>query len=186
MQMPPAKKLQVSNFVDKLTQYTKLKKTLNTRYGTHEDGFFRGISYYDIEQTVGDEILKFIPEEYRNCFQVVLMIINKQDIPPHIDSNVSVAINFYLKTAGDSVTTFYELPVDKTSKKIENQTDGCIFDYNDLVEQYNFTAKEDEVWILNVKTPHSVKCETSGLRIAFCVSSSTISYENACKILNLK
>jgi hypothetical protein len=189
MPIPPAKRLPLSDFRDTLMGYTKLKKTLNNRYGINDDGYFRGICYYNIEETVNDEILKIIPEDYRKCFKVVLMVINKQDIPPHIDSNTLVAINFYLKTAGDSITTFYDLPVNdnlNVNTKIENQTDGCILDYENLVEQYNFTAKEDEAWILNVKTPHSVKCETNGLRIAFSIQSSTVSYENACKILNLK
>ena len=180
----PAKQIPLSNFKDTLLEYTKLKKKLNNRYGKDENGYFKGISYYDVDKLINDEILKIIPAEYRQCFKVFLMVINT-DILPHIDSNTLVAINLYLKTSGASVTTFYDVKDNVNSvKKLENQTDGCIFDYENLVEKYKFTAKEDEVWILNVKTPHSVKCERNDLRIAFSIQSSTVSYEQALKLIN--
>jgi hypothetical protein len=181
----PAKQIPLSDFKDTLLEYTKLKKTLNNRYGIQQNGYFRGISYYDVDKLINDEILKIIPDEYRQCFKVFLMVINTPEILPHIDSNTQVAINLYLKTSGASVTTFYDKKNGSNDiiEKIENQTDGCIFDYDNLVEKYKFTAKEDEAWILNVKMPHSVKCETNDLRIAFSIQSSTISYEQALKLL---
>jgi hypothetical protein len=167
--------------------YKTAKKTLNTRYGEEHNGYFKGISYYTVHQHVKDTVLKIIPEPYKKCFDVFLMIINRTEIPPHIDSNTLVAINMYLKTNGNSVTTFWDNPVKEqtNSTQIENQTDGCILDYKNLVENYSFIAKENETWVLNVKMPHSVKCEEDNFRIAFTIQSSTISYEQTLKMFNL-
>ena len=71
----PAKQIPLSDFKDTLLEYTRLKKTWNNRYGIQENGYFRGISYYDVDKLINDEILKIIPDEYRQCFKVFLQLI---------------------------------------------------------------------------------------------------------------
>lgn len=184
----PATQLPCTSFSDILFPCLKYKKTLNVRYGKEdENGYFKGISYYNVEKDIEDVLLNIVPEMYRDTFKVLLMIINRDEIPPHIDSNALVVINLYLKTCGATKTTFYtEKKFDTEYTKIENQTDGYMLDDKNLDEIYSFVAKEDEAWVLDVKKPHSVKCETKNeIRIAFTLLSFTQSYEDTLKIFNI-
>jgi len=186
--MKYAIQLPCTSFSSILLPLLKLKKKLNIRYGTEENGHFKGVSYYNVEKNIEDILLNIIPEVYRNKFKVLLMIINRNEIPPHIDSNALVVINLYLKTCGNTITTFYTENPDVPSDviKIKNQTDGYILDDKNLIETCSFMAKEDEAWILNVKKPHSVKCQVKNeLRIAFTLLSFTLSYEDTLKIFNI-
>ena len=188
--MNPATKLSFTNFADKWLQYVMPVITynkLNTRYGTNDNGIFEGISYYNLPDDIKSEILNsIIPDEHKHYFDVKLMIINKKEVPPHVDSGAMVAINFYLTTCGETITSFYkEIESSSINKtKIDNQTDGYMIDNKNLVNNFSFVAKKDEVWILDVKKPHSVKCELSNeIRIAFNILSRDLSYESVCQKL---
>lgn len=188
--MNPAAKLSFTNFADKWLQYVMPVITynkLNTRYGTNDNGIFEGVSYYNLPDDIKSEILNsIIPDEYKKHFDVKLMIINKKEVPPHVDSGAMVAINFYLTTCGETTTLFYKEIESSASIKtnIDNQTDGYMIDSKNLVNIFSFVAKKDEVWILDVKKPHSVKCELSNeIRIAFNILSHDLSYELVCQKL---
>ena len=179
--MNPVVRFKCPDFKDAWLPYIKSKKSLNVRYGEEDiNGYFKGISYYSVQTDIETEILKVLPENLRNEFEVLLMIINTQEIPPHIDSNCLDTINFYIKT-GKGQTYFYKEIAPSKKTKIENQTDGYILDKSCLQEFFSFEAQEDEAYILNTKVPHSVKCET--LRIAFVIQSYIHSYEEVVKML---
>ena len=77
-------------------------------------------------------------------------------IPPHTDSGIKSTINIYLKT-DNCLTQFYKFKNDKPkTEQVENQTDGFIFDENDLEKTTSFIAKPNEAWLLDVSLPHSV------------------------------
>ena len=100
------------------------KEMLNVRYGEEVNGEFKGISYYHIPKKLEKKILNIF--KLKGDFEVQLMVITNDEIPPHIDSNATVSINYYIKTCGNTVTSFYESNNESTIIKINNQTDGYI------------------------------------------------------------
>jgi hypothetical protein len=172
--MDPVTRFKCPSFKEVWSPYLKEKKTLNVRYGTEVDGYFRGISYYTFPKETEAKILKVLPERLRTEFEVYLMVINTCEIPPHTDSNALATINFYMKT-GSGKTFFYRETKPSEKKQIKNQTDGYMLDPSCLEEIFSFTAQEDEAWILDTKTPHSVTCDT--LRVAIVLQSFRHSYE---------
>ena len=177
--MNPVVRFKCQEFKDVWLPYIS-KKTLNVRYGEEDiNGHFHGISYYSVEKDIKSKILKVLPENLRDKFEVLLMVINTQEIPPHVDSNCLATINFYIKT-GKGQTYFYKEITPSKKIKIKNQTDGYIIDKSCLQEFFSFEAQENEAYILNTKVPHSVKCET--LRIAFVLQSYIHSYEEVIKM----
>ena len=96
--MNPVVRFKCQDFKDVWLPYIS-KKTLNVRYGEEDiNGHFHGISYYSVEKDIKSKILKVLPENLRDKFEVLLMVINTQEIPPHVDSNCLATINFYIKT----------------------------------------------------------------------------------------
>ena len=183
MMPPPAIKFKCQSFSQEWLPLVKLQKKLSVRYGEEENGYFKGVSYYSVTRDVQQVIFDSVPKVCRHMFdEVFIMVINREHVPPHIDSNALATINFYVKTAGQSVTTFYAETAPSEKIKIPNQTDGYMLDPSNLVETFSFCAKEDEAWLLNIKSPHSVQCE-KGLRVAFTLQSFRHSYEEIVKTL---
>jgi hypothetical protein len=163
-----------------------IKQQLIVNYGKVVNNKFMGISYYHIDETTQKNIMnEFIPKNYQHFFEVTWMEITSPYIPPHTDSKVNCVINIYLDT-NDAVTTFYKVNKECNTIKIANQTDGSIFDENSLEKIYQFKAKPNEVWILDIKQPHSVYSENSNIdnvRTAYCVQSKVLNYESVKSIL---
>jgi hypothetical protein len=155
------------------------------RYGSEVDGLWQGISYYSVNSKIQKKILSTMPENYRSKFDVSLMVINRMEIPAHTDNNILVSVNFYIDTA-DAVTKFHKVKTNQEAKiiKLSNQDDGAIFDADCLDLVGEFKANKNEVWVLDVKKPHSVSCSTNSNRIAYCLQSIKVSYDQTLKILN--
>ena len=163
-----------------------LKKDLVINYGTYINNKFIGISYFKIDTDLEQSILKsIIPKNYTHLFDVFLMEINSNYIPPHTDSGTNTVINIYIDT-NDATTIFY-LPKKKYQQnihtiKIKNQTNGNIFDKDSLEKMCSFKAKPNDIWILNVRLPHSVISKnTNDIRIAYSIST-TMPYESVKKL----
>ena len=175
----------IENLINYIMDF-EYEKILDVRYGEEKDGHFKGIAYYYFPDHLNKMIINtIIPFEYREYYLSKLMIINRKYIPPHIDSDILVSINLYIKTSGNSITTFYnENSKNKLNKiKIKNQTDGYILDNNDLDKIHSIIAKKNDLWILNVKKLHSVECEIDDEeRIAIVINSKILSYEETLKI----
>lgn len=119
-----------------------------------------GIDYKKIWSPDVDNLLKVIPKRYWDDFHLTLMTINR-DIPPHTDTEIITTINFYIETGG-AKTVFYEPIVDNPrTAQVENQTDGHIYFKEELKEVGSFTAKDFEIWVLDVKKIHSVEGEVT-------------------------
>lgn len=166
-------------------------KVLKHQYGGHQDEKFVGISYYAIDPSIEEDILKkTIPESYIKHFYVMWMEINTPYIPPHTDSNVLSVINIYINT-NDAKTTFYSICASNPRLlKITNQTDGSMYDESDLEEICSFTADPYDMWILNIKKPHSVSAPTNNnnntVRTAYCIYSYDLDYETVKRIILTK
>jgi len=114
----------------------------------------RGIAYHYVDFGKFN-MLNIIPKQYKEYFFVTMMCINTQ-IPPHTDSGIKSNINIYLKT-DNCLTQFYKFKNNTPkTEQVDNQTDGFIFDENDLEKTTSFIAKPNEVWLLDVSQPHSV------------------------------
>jgi hypothetical protein len=163
-----------------------IKKDFIIDYGTHVNGKFIGISYFSIDPQLENHIIQtIIPTHYQHLFNVLLMEINSDYIPPHTDSYINCVINIYIDT--NDATTIFHLPkknYQNKSFKIKNQTDGNIFDKNSLEKICSFKAKPNDIWLLNVKLPHSVISKnTTDLRIAYSIQTN-MDYESVKKIFN--
>ena len=98
-------------------------------------------------------------------------------VPPHTDSGINSTINIYLDT-GDCTTQFYEFGTDNPkTKQVGGQSDGFIYDENDLIKTNSFNAKPYEAWLLDVTKPHSVKPGKDFKERTAIAISSTLCYD---------
>ena len=124
------------------------------------------ITYYDAELLEGS-IYDTIPKEYRGDFYLSVTKITDA-LPPHTDSQIKTAINFYIEPA-DYVTTFYTPEPKAVKRQVENQTNGYIFQEHELANRGSFKAKPGDAYLLGVDRVHSVK--GSGNRTLLCLST---------------
>ena len=63
--------------------------------------------------------------------------------------------------------------------QIENQTDGCVYDLDDLIETESFIAQPGDVYILNVSKVHSVipLDDNEVKRKAICFSTRSLNFD---------
>jgi hypothetical protein len=115
----------------------------------------QGIDYKKIWSPEADQLLTVIPEQYRDDFHLTIMTINTR-IPPHTDTEIVTTINFYISTQ-DCRTQFFNARPGARTFQIANQTDGYIYDEEDLDPLDSFVAKPNEAWVLDVKEIHSVE-----------------------------
>lgn len=157
------------------------------RFGaTKSDGSFGGIAYYDIDPEM-TQYLKdaLIPVEYHSEFEVNGMLINEKNIPPHTDSDTLTSINIYVKTA-KAVTKFYNVKYDDLLvEKLKTQTDGKIYSFDQIEEDSSFIAEPGDIWVLDVKRPHSVHCYVKENRYAYVVQSDSLNFQQVKEILGI-
>lgn len=179
--MIPAKKLGSLN-VSKIKHVPITIMGLLNEYGVYKDGEFYGIRYYKINKEAEDFLKKqILSNDLSGKFNMYLMLINYDDIYPHTDSDIETVINYYIKTS-NAITHFWKLK-DNNSKslKISNQTDGSVYPIESLDHCFDFKAKDNDIWLLNVKEIHSV-VGSNDLRVAFCFQSKMI-FEDILKLL---
>lgn len=165
-----------------LTLDKNIAKEEFANFGSVIGNEFKGIQYNRIPQYCTDTMLEVVPENYRKHFTSGIMKINVPYASPHTDSGVTAVLNFYVQTA-DAVTVFYnQLTEDSVSTKIKNQTNGSVFKLKDLVPVANFKALPGDVWLLDVTKPHSVIAASAVDRIAFCLHTNSLSFEEVKKI----
>ncbi len=157
---------------------TKIQYGMDTPIG------FAGIRYSYINLSNSEELLQIVPEEYRDNCTLSVMDLNYR-IPPHTDSGIEAIVNFYIKTSG-CITQFYKFKnEDVKTMQIENQTDGFIYDVNDLEETGSFIAEDGDAYLLDVSKPHSVITTKPGLidRKAICMQFKYTTFEEAKELL---
>jgi hypothetical protein len=128
---------------------------IKNQYGYDTPLGFFGIKYCYIDINNPEKLINIFPEKQQKDCTLSVMDIN-YNIPPHTDSGISAIINFYIKS-DNCVTQFYKIKNQNyNSMQIQNQTDGIIFDTNDLEETVSFIAKDNEAYLLDVSQPHAV------------------------------
>lgn len=155
------------------------------RYGEEVAGEFQGISYFTVGRNIQTRLMSFLPELASMDFHASLMVINRPEIPAHVDNEILVSINFYVETA-NAVTRFHKFKpgLEPEIRKLDNQSDGALYTPACLDMVAEFEAQAGEVWILDVKQPHSVSCRTAEPRIAYCLQSTQYTYNDVIKHFN--
>lgn len=169
-------------------EFCKLKNSFDIgKYTIQKEQLFfgekgKGIGYYHVDFSKKQELLNLIPEKYHKDISITLMKINTE-IPPHTDSGIKSTINFYIQTS-DCLTQFYKLDADKPKiKQIKNQSDGVIYNENDLIRTTSFLASPGEAWLLDVSKPHSVKLGGNFKERLAIAMSCTLCYDDLKQIL---
>jgi len=154
------------------------------QFGKEIEDKFYGYTTYKIDKEIGNKLLEIIPEKYRNAFEPSLVSINIEDVVPHIDNEIKAVINFYVDTA-DGVTRFHKVKagVHPIIEKLPNQTDGALFREEDLDIVNSFKAGYGDIYVLDIKQIHSVKCKPNAIRTAYCLKSYIYSYDEVLDIL---
>jgi hypothetical protein len=157
---------------------------LVVRYGVEKENKFFGIQYFSTSQNI-EPVISLIPERYRSDFKTLIMKINV-GIPPHTDSKILSTINLYIKS-DNCYTKFYKIKEQSEIKttKLENQTNGSIFDPSSLEFVDEFCANDTEIFLLNVTKPHSVisPCKIYDERIAICLQSTIHNFDDVKNML---
>jgi len=162
----------------------KMEK-IDNQYGVIVDGEFIGIRYYHVDESIEKKLLKtFIHPQTRKYFHLSLMVINHNDIPPHIDNELQVVINYYLKTANATTLFWKPKQSELTTTKVMNQKDGRLFKKDELECIGSFKAETNDFWMLDVSKIHSVDASENNLRIAYCFQSNDVSYDEIVKNLD--
>lgn len=154
---------------------------LKTFTGINDGGERKGIDYKKIWSPDAENLLSVIPKRYWDDFHLTLMTINR-DIPPHTDTEIITTINFYIQ-AGGARTVFFEPATDNLTKtQVENQTDGYIFNRDELREVDSFVAEDFDIWVLDVKKIHSVEGDVT-LRKAVTLGTFVHKYEDVVEMM---
>jgi len=171
-------------------EFCKLKNTFDIgKYTIQKEQMFfgekgKGIGYYHVDLAKKNELMNLIPKKYHDNFSITMMKVNTE-IPPHTDSGIKSTINFYIET-GNCLTQFYKLTTDKPkTKQVQNQSDGMIYNEDDLARTTSFVAEPGEAWLLDVTVPHSVKPGGNFKERLAIAMSSTLCYDEVKEILTI-
>jgi len=156
-------------------------QTLDMRSCFMENG--QGIKYSEVVLPQFSDIMNIIPERYQKDFCLLLMDVNSK-IPPHTDSGIQTVINIYIRT-DNCVTQFYKLDNNKPKTyQVENQTDGFLYNVEDLIPIGGFIALPTESWILDVRKIHSVEpMKEFKRRTSISLSTDKYDFTQVCEML---
>lgn len=128
---------------------------------------------YNLSNSFKEKILKQLPDQIlkKEVPGIFFMKMPKpcpqsEFVPPHVDRGRRAAINIYIECGGET-TSFYDVD-------LENKT---------LVCKEQFTAKPNDIILLNVTVPHSVKMAESSYRSAITLSFRTSKFDQLSNIL---
>ena len=173
--------------IQKHNLQAKNENEIVIQFGKEVNGKFYGYTTYKVDEETGNKLLELIPEEYRDAFEPSLISMNVEDVVPHIDNEIKTAINFYMDTA-DGVTRFHKIKagIHPTIEKLPNQTDGALFREEDLDIIDSFKAEYGDIYVLDIKQIHSVKCRPNETRTAYCLKTYKYSFNEVINILKGK
>lgn len=152
------------------------------KYGIGSGDKFEGIKYTDFDLMLSPDIHSFwnlIPTSCRKHFNISLMTINR-DILPHTDSNTKTAINWYLDPS-NYVTSFCTPLAHSQSFKLDTQTDGVVYAFEDVSMESSFVAEKNDVYVLDVTKLHCVH-SGQGKRVALNLATNK-SYDEVIDML---
>ena len=143
-------------------------------YGIDINNKFNGLWYSDLKV---NEHIDLIPEKYKSDFYLLFLEANSF-ILPHSDSGPTAVINFYIET-NNCATQFYKIKDGAEPYQIDNQTNGCVYDLEDLIETESFIAQPGDIYILDVSKVHSViPLDNNEIdRKAICFSTNSLNFD---------
>ena len=143
-------------------------------YGVNIDNEFNGLWYSNLKI---NEQINLIPEKHKSDFYLLFLEANSF-ILPHSDSGPTAVINFYIET-NNCATQFYEIKDGAEPYQIDNQTNGCVYDLEDLIEAESFIAQPGDLYILDVSKVHSViPLDNNKInRKAICFSTNSLNFD---------
>lgn len=116
---------------------------------------FQGVIYRQI-LSGHEKFLKLVPESTWPNWSVSHMTITDL-APPHIDNKITSNINFYINT-DNCQTKFYKPLVEQLdTQKLSTQTNGRLYDPQQLDTVGSFTAQDGDVYLLDITKIHSVE-----------------------------
>jgi len=153
------------------------------QFGETIDGTFHGISYHRASIQASQALKQYFPAILLDMLEHTLMTINRE-VPPHVDNAISWVINVYLQT-NNCITQFYASSDDAKGFQIRNQTNGRIFNAEDLTPADSFIANVGDIYILDVTKPHAVLPLEPGpvQRSALCYQARGLPYQQLMAML---
>ena len=145
-----------------------------------------GMHYYNTTLNTTDEFLWVIPAEFRKFFTITFFKIQR-DIPPHVDQNITAALNLYIKTF-ECKTSFYKTKSSEPirTSKLVSQTTGYMVNIEDVKEADFFIAKPNEMWLLDSTAIHSVSCPPKGeMRSAIQIATNHFNVQEVYTMLKM-
>ena len=111
------------------------------------------------------------------------MLINSE-IPPHTDTSDKTVINVYIEPE-NCVTEFFKLKnINPIKKQVKNQTDGYLYDKEDLIINSNFYAEQNDVYVLDVTKIHAVVPQKIiKERVVIQLGTSVYNFDDVCDML---
>ena len=164
--------------------FRKLAKTysnLDYDQGGEQISYGNVITYNHAKITKGG-VHYVIPMRYRHDFCLSVMTITDA-VPPHTDSEIKCTINFYMQTE-PCVTKFYRDCGNTVTQQIENQTNGMIYEKDNLICVGEFMAKAGDAYLLDVTKIHAVEpLFDLKKRTAICLATDKYDYDQVSEML---
>ena len=169
--------------------FRKLKNTFNIKnYKVLEQRSCflkddRGIRYSEVLLEQFADIFNLIPQRYQKDFCLLIMEVDTA-IPPHTDSGINVTVNVYIET-DNCITQFYDLKSNTPRTfQVNNQTDGYLYNEEDLYKTDSFLANPGECWLLDVTKIHSViPSGKFNKRTALSLATDKYDFDEVCDML---
>lgn len=164
----------------------EMKGTFRKRYPGPEGGF---LTYYWVKDYI--KLNQVFPELWKLAPDFIFVAEidggyigpdSKNDMGPHIDYQTETVLNWYQK-ANECVTYFYEPKPDKKPFKAEQDDTSNLYTLDDVDVVNSFTAKDNDLYLLNVSKIHSVKVTQPGPRLFLNVSWSTKTFEEISELI---
>jgi hypothetical protein len=173
--------LRLGNIADDLPDHSADIRLI--QFGEVVDGEFQGIAYHRARIAATESLKAIVPLWALERMEQTVMTINRE-VPPHVDNAISCVINVYLETS-NCLTQFYHPSFNASSFRIENQTNGCIYDRRDLAPMDSFVAERGDVYLLDVSKPHAVWAQGDGeiKRTALCYQIRGLAFGDAARAI---
>lgn len=161
----PAIKISTLDYQKLSTKFRVI--SLNHEYGIYQNNVFYGIRYFNLDTTVEEFYLNHLfPSNLASKFRAFLMLINHDEITPHTDSDIQCVINYYIQSS-NAITDFWQHTPHTTSTQLPQQSNGHVYNKDELTKYFSFTARDNDLWLLNVREIHSVS-HSKDKRVAIC------------------
>lgn len=154
-------------------------KNLHNHYDTINN---KKVSFFELGDNIQKQICSYVPVELHDC-KVDVMVLEVNNMVPHIDQDYNTNINFYFST-GSAKTVFYK-PNDnaKTYQLPSQHGKGKSIDINQVSEIARFVAEPRDIYILDVNSYHNVIEKNNEDRIVITLHS-TKKYDEVVKLFS--